>query len=112
MITKQEKSENELQQEAEDLAGKIKVINAVLYSADIDLLKKSAEDMARQASWQDSAAVLNPRYNPKKSENLRLSAKALSLLAEYHETLVEITKLKADIATEDEHYDKIAKMFM
>lgn len=95
-----------------ELAYQIEMIKSFLITMDLEHAKKAAESFIDQGNWQDSAAVLNPSYNPEKSDLLRLSGKALMKLVEYVELSKEIDEMKQKIAANGAVRESINKMFM
>lgn len=100
------------QEKSQELADLINDIKMPLFFMDLEYAKEAMEQMMKQANWQDSAAVLNPSYNPDKSNLLRLQGSALNHLIKYVETLKEVDKMKEKISTHDVAIDKIKQMFV
>lgn len=63
-------------EKSEELASHIEGIKLNLLFVDVDYAKEVSKSMRQQASWQDSAAVLNPMYNPDKQNILLLYKQA------------------------------------
>jgi hypothetical protein len=98
--------------ESEKLAGQIETLKVILPFINLEHLKKSAKQFREQASFQDSAAVLNPNYDSKRSDSLRESANALEHLAGFVESMLKITEMKAKVARNQIARDQINKLFM
>lgn len=96
----------------QELTNTINSIKIPLFFMDLDYAKEAAEQFRKQASWQDSAAILNPRYSPTQSKILYMQSEALGLLVKYVETLKEVDKLKHNLSLERSAQDDIMKMFM
>jgi len=79
---------------------------------DLPYLKEAVKQMRDQASWQQSASVLNPNYNPKKDELLYAQANACQKLIDYVESLQEVDKLKGEVSTYESHREQLAKLFI
>lgn len=94
-----------------ELAGQIEGIKAFAMMMDLDHLRESIKHFREQASFQDSAAVLNPRYNPKKSQLLDMQATALENLLGFVERLKKCQEMKDSIKQDDAVRDEIEKMF-
>ena len=59
-----------------ELADQLIQIAKIIQVMDHDYLKESVEAFKKQASFQDSAAVLNPRYYEKKPDLIHKQAEA------------------------------------
>lgn len=95
-----------------ELAGQINIIKVVLFQINEDHLKQSIEAFKNQASFQDSAAVLNPRYNSDKSDLLRVQANTLQSLLAFWEGLKECERLKGKMADNDKNRAAIESLFI
>lgn len=107
--------ENELstdQEKAQELANIINMIKMPLLNVDLSYAKQAAIDMHNRASFLDSAAVLNPLYNPLKSDIMRRQAKSLTLLIGFIEELHEIQKMKDQLTQEQAAQQDVMKLFM
>lgn len=100
------------QEKSQELADCINNIKIPLLYMDIEYAKAAAEQMIEQASFQDSAAVLNPMYNPEKSDTIRKQAKMLQHLISFIEIGKEVDEHKKSIANHSNQQEKIIKMFV
>jgi len=94
-----------------DLAQQIEMIKSITMTMDLEYLKACSEKFRDQASWQDSASVLNPSYNPTKSDILRKQAQTMGYLLQFVNGLKECQELKDKAALEDSQRSKIMEMF-
>ena len=95
-----------------ELAEQINSIKLLLYGVDIDYAKECVTEMKSQASWEDSAAVLNPMYNPEKSNLIRKQADMLNHLVQFLEAGKEVDEMKKSVNKYAQHQQNIMKMFM
>jgi len=103
---------NLTQEKSEELAGQITILQQFICNMDLAYAREAAESILRQAEWQDSAAVLNPRYNPDKQNIMRIQAQGLLSLVDFGEKMIQVGKMKADLSVSDANLDRIAKMFL
>jgi len=96
---------------AEELAMVIEMMKPFILSMDLDYAKEVAEEFRKQASFEDSAAVLNPLYNPLKPRIIRKQSESLTLLINFVESLKEIQGMKDQLAKEQATQQDIMKMF-
>jgi hypothetical protein len=94
-----------------ELANQINVIKSVLFGVDEEYLKHCIETFRNQASFQDSAAVLNSRYDPTKSTLLNVQAATLETLLSFWNGLKKCEELKGKIAQNDKNRETIESMF-
>lgn len=94
-----------------ELAGQIEMIKSVAITIDWEYLKEVAARFIIQASFEDSAAVLNLNYSPTKSTLLMQQADGLNHLASFVESLKKCQELKDKIASENSQRSEIMKMF-
>jgi hypothetical protein len=94
-----------------ELAERINEIKIPLLLVDLDYAKEVAARMQNHGNFMDSAAALNPMYNPTKSDVYRLQGKSLCLLVEFIETLKEVDKLKAEALRHEMNQEKIMNLF-
>lgn len=99
-------------QKSEEQAEIIKMIALPLSMLDVDYCRAAANDMCKQASTQESMALLNPSHPQIKNDILATQGKALLLLCDYVSTLQTIQKLKAELANETKVRDEISRMFV
>jgi len=95
-----------------ELADIINRMKPIIHEMDLDYAKEAIAGMRNLASFNDSAAILNPMYDPTKTDHLYLQCKALSKLIEYVELLKECDKLKAKCVHNDARRSEISKMFL
>lgn len=95
-----------------ELAGHIDAMKFIIYQIDMEHLRSAIEVFKNQASFQDSAAVLHPSYNPVKTQLLRQQTKALQHLADYIDALKECDELKKKASETDAQRDNIHKLFV
>lgn len=95
-----------------ELAETINHMKIFLLMIDLDYARQMSEQLREHASFSDSAAVLNPLYNPLKPNIIRKQAKSLSLLVEFIETLKEIDVMKAQLQKEQSNKEDIMKLFL
>jgi transketolase len=79
---------------------------------DIDYLREAEKDFIKQASWQESAAILNPSYPLEKNEVLREQANALKSLCDYADSLKKIDELNKKIALREQALNRINRNFV
>jgi hypothetical protein len=94
------------------LADVINRMKPLLMEIDLEHAMETAKQMSRHGDWQDSAAVLNPSYDPDKSDLLRVQGKALSTLVEYAKLLKRCDELKETVAANSAARSEIDKMFL
>lgn len=99
-------------EQSEELAGVIIAVTPLLCSIDLDYAKLGVRKFRKQANFQDSAAVLNPRYDPDRSKLIRVKADALEGLIQFVEKSIEAGMLSDEIEANDQRRDQIMKMFM
>jgi hypothetical protein len=95
-----------------ELASQLEGMKAFLMIMDVDYIREMSVNFYKQADFQDSAAVLNPMYNPVKQELLRKQAKSLSILGEFITLLKEADELKREVRSHEEAQSDIMKLFM
>lgn len=94
-----------------ELGSQIGMIKLVLFQIDEAHLKQSIESFKSQASFQDSAAVLNPRYDTTKSRLLNAQANTLQKLFEFWEGLKRCEELKAEVVKNEANRSAIESLF-
>lgn len=99
-------------EKSQELADTINSIKIPLILIDCDYAREAAKQMKEQAGWQDSAAVLNPMYNPLKQDIIRKQADALNSLVDFVEALKEVEEMKKTMAVHDCNQQQIMKMFL
>lgn len=95
-----------------ELAGAINAMKPFLLYIDLEFARKCVNDLREHGGFIDSAAVLNPMYNPLKPDIIRKQAKALSLLVEFIELLKEVDQMKERLSNEQANKEEIMKLFM
>lgn len=75
-------------------------------------LFEAAKEINEQASWQESAAVLNPTYPLSKNDLLREQAKALNHLGNFIVSLKKCHDLRGKVRDELEYMNAISKAFI
>jgi len=101
-----------------EVARVIEMIKAFVHSEGyfeddkIKYLMAVAGKMFSHANFQDSAAVLNPGYDPVKSDLIRKQAKGVQLFAEFLKTLKECQALNDKVAANEKDIEKIARLFL
>lgn len=95
-----------------ELAKQIEAMKHIIVTVDTEHLKNMVEKFSTQASFEDSAAVLNAAYDPKKSTLLRVMSHGLQCLLNFIDDLKECDKLKKEIKQTDQARSEIAKLFM
>lgn len=95
-----------------ELAGQINMIKSILFGIDEEHLKQAIEAFRKQASFQDSAAVLNPRYDPQKSNLLNVQAATLEALLSFWNGLKNCEELKGKIKQNDKVREEIDALFI
>jgi hypothetical protein len=105
--------EQELTKEkSQQLADTIESIKLLLFCIDVDYAKSVVKAMHNQAEREDSLAVLNPRYNPAKSNMIHMQANMLNDIVNFIETGKQVDEAKKGIQETESHFDKIAKLFL
>lgn len=94
-----------------ELAGQINMIKSILFGMDEEHLKQAIDAFRNQASFQESAAVLNPRHDPQKSNLLYVQATTLECLLQFWNGLKNCEELKGQIAENDKNREAIESMF-
>lgn len=100
-----------LQDKSTDLATMIDMIKIAIYGIDMEHLKNAIKTFYNQASFQESAAILNPSYNPVKNDLLKQQAKSLQHLYDFIEGLKKCDELKGKVAEGDERILQTQKLF-
>ena len=99
-------------EKSQELADSIIGLKFSLFTVDVDYAKAVIHSMRKQASFQDSAAVLNPLYMPEKSDLIRMQANMLEHLIQFIELGKEVDQMKGSIAQAEANRNNILKMFM
>lgn len=99
-------------EKSEELASHIEGIKLNLMFVDVDYAKEVSKSMRQQASWQDSAAVLNPMYNPDKQNILYKQAEMLDCIIKFLELGKETDAIKKKVAQVDAMQQNVMKMFI
>lgn len=99
-------------EKSEEQAEIIKMIAFQILMLDVEYCREAAKDMSNQVIRQESMAVLNPNYPHIKNDILRTQAKALMHLCDYVDTLKEVEKLNAKLASEEQIRNDISKLFL
>lgn len=94
-----------------ELAAQINMIKGVLFQMDEEHLKQAINTFRNQASFQDSAAVLNPRHDSIKNELLRVQANTMQSLMDFWNGLKKCEELKDVIAQNEANRKQIESMF-
>lgn len=95
-----------------ELADRINSIKMILFLIDVEYAKQVSKQMMDQGNWQDSAAVLNPSYDPLRSDIIRKQARMLNHLTQFIELGKEVDEMKAQEIRNKQNMDKISRMFM
>lgn len=98
-------------EKSEELAECINSIKMMLWIMDIAYAKEAVEAMRNQASFEDSAAVLNPMYNPEKTRLITEQAKMLEHLIQFVEIGKQVDEMKKSVNQYSENQRKIMQMF-
>lgn len=93
------------------LALQVRQLKQIIANMDLEYVKKSADGMMGQASWQDSAAVLNPSHPLEANDLLRTEGKALLKFIEFADLLKQCEKSYKEVKEIRENMDDINKMF-
>lgn len=99
-------------EKSEQQADIIKMIALPVIMLDTEYCTEAAKDMRRQASFQQSISILNPKHSPTKDSIVYKQADALMHLVKYVESLKEIEELKSRLRIEEEQQAKIAELFL
>lgn len=99
-------------EKSEELASHIEGIKLNLMFVDVEYAKEVSKSMRQQASWQDSAAVLNPMYNPDKQDILYKQADMLDCIIKFIELGKETDAMKKRADQLDAMQQNVMKMFM
>jgi hypothetical protein len=89
----------------------VKLINMTLPQLDIDFLKQAAKDMRGDALRYESAAVLNPNFNPTKPQLLKEQANTLDTLCRYFEGIKKCSELKTQLDLDKINREKLTAFF-
>jgi hypothetical protein len=93
------------------LAEQVNNIKFILFQIDREYLDEVIKKWDDQASFEDSAAVLNPLYRPEKTDVLREQGKSLRLLRDFHESLIKCQEAKDKDAAAKISQDKLKSLF-
>lgn len=99
-------------EKSEELASHIEGIKLNLLFVDVDYAKEVVKYMRDKASWQDSAAALNPMYNPDKQNILRKQSEMLDCIVKFIELGKETDAMKKKVAQVDAMQQNVMKMFI
>lgn len=94
-----------------DLAAQINAMKPFIMEMDLGWLKEMIIRFNNQAAFEQSAAVLNPRYNPEKQDLLMVQASTMQHLYNFIQGLKECDRLKLNVAAHENRQDEIAKLF-
>lgn len=94
-----------------ELAAQIQAMKPIIMEMDLQHLEHAIKTFDDQASFQDSAAVLNLRYNPEKSDLLRTQVATMRSLLAFINGLKLCDELKKKIAEHDANREQIEKLF-
>jgi len=94
-----------------ELAAQINAIKPIIIEMNLEWLGHMIDRFQEQASFEASAAVLNPRYNPEKQSLLQVQAKTMSHLLNFIEGLKECDRLKLNVAAYEHQMDEVAILF-
>ena len=94
-----------------DLAAHINAMKPIIMDIDLEWLEIMITRFQEQASFEESAAVLNPNYNPEKPPTLKVMAITMSHLLNFIEGLKECDRLKLNVAAYEKQRDEISKLF-
>lgn len=104
--------ENEISLEkSTEQARIIMLINTHLSFLDLDYLQKFVESVKNNASFKESAIILNPSYNLDKIQLERTQACAAQLLIDYAKKLHEVEEIKKKIQLTEQQQSEINKLF-
>lgn len=106
-----DRSEGEELEKSHELAAVITMMKPYFHMIDLEFAKSAAVGMHERANWLDSAAALNPMYNPLKCDIMRKQANALSKLVEVIDDLKEVDQMKAQLAQEESTQQDIMNLF-
>lgn len=108
-----EESENLLTgAKSQEMAMVIEMIKPYFHLFDVEYAKQVVIAMQNQASWQDSASVINPSYDFSKSQLIRKQAESLRFFIKFIEGLKECDEMKNKIALSEAGKEHISKMFL
>ena len=99
-------------EKSEEQADIIKVLALPVSMLNIEYLKELAKEMRKTASWQERAAILNPNYNQKKNDLLRVQADALEALVKYSDALAGCRELLKGIQEDNYLKMKLELLFV
>lgn len=107
-------SEEEFEKFIEQTKSQIMVFvgNPDMEPLDEKELFEAARKLNEQASWQESAAILNPSYPLSKNDVIREQAKALNHLGNFVTSLKKCQELKGKVKMEMDTKDAIGKLFI
>lgn len=99
-------------QKSYELADIINKMKPFLNEMDLDYARSAIAHMQEVAGFNDSAAVLNPHYDPAKTDLMYVQCQALSKLVEYVELLKKCDQLKATVGRNNQQRSEILKFFL
>lgn len=101
-------TDEEKREKAEEHARLINNIKMMLIFADHDFIIEAAMKFEKDASFYDSAAVLNRNWNPHAAKRKEAGAKQLRSLADFIRYGKEVDALREKEATHESQVDEIS----
>jgi len=97
---------------AQQLAFQIQVLTMAIRNIDLEFTRECSKDLRSQASFQESAAVLNPSHPFEANELLYEQARSLDHLVSFVNSLKRCDEIKAKLAEKKITQDKIKSLFI
>lgn len=94
------------------LAAQLRDMIPIIQEIDLEYTRTVANALVSKGNFNDSAAVLNPSYDPDASDLFRIQGNALLKFVEYIDLLKNIDELKLKVSANSRHRSDISKMFL
>jgi hypothetical protein len=99
-------------EKSEELAALIELMKPYIQLIDIDYANAVYKAMKDQASWQQSASILNPSYDNVKNDLLYTQAQCLKAMITFISLAKECDQLKGMIQQNEQNQRKVAALFI
>jgi hypothetical protein len=99
-------------EKSEELAALIELMKPYIQLIDIDYANAVYKAMKDQASWQQSASVLNPSFDSVRNDLLYTQAQCLKAMITFISLAKECDQLKSQIQHNQEARNKVAALFI
>lgn len=99
-------------EKSEELAALIELMKPYIQLIDIDYANAVYKAMKDQASWQQSASILNPSYDSVKNDLLYTQAQCLKAMITFISLAMECDQLKNAVKQNQLNHNKVASLFI